>query len=204
MVAGRRTARKILDDWRGFDESEDDDDLDITRPGLTGEERAALLRLERGLDANQERDPKYAVVRRLLVDERWLQRGCIVFSLYLDSVRWLAQQLSAELPDEPIGVCAGANRSGLMQNGVFENRHRDALKDGVREGGARLLLGTDAASEGLNLQRFGTLINLDLPWNPSRLEHRKGRIQRIGQLRSEVDVYINLEISILTSQYAEI
>jgi SNF2 family DNA or RNA helicase len=48
------------------------------------------------------------------------------------------------------------------------------------------LLGTDAASEGLNLQRLGTLINIDLPWNPTRLEQRKGRIQRIGQARSEV------------------
>jgi hypothetical protein len=53
----------------------------------------------------------------------------------------------------------------------------------------RLLLGTDAASEGLNLQRLGTLINLDLPWNPTRLEQRKGRIQRIGQLRDTVQVY---------------
>jgi superfamily II DNA/RNA helicase len=48
------------------------------------------------------------------------------------------------------------------------------------------LLGTDAASEGLNLQRLGTLINIDLPWNPTRLEQRKGRIQRIGQARSEI------------------
>ena len=43
----------------------------------------------------------------------------------------------------------------------------------VRRGELRLLLGTDAASEGLNLQRLGTLINLDLPWNPTRLEQRK-------------------------------
>ena len=50
----------------------------------------------------------------------------------------------------------------------------------------KLLLGTDAASEGLNLQRLGTLINIDLPWNPTRLEQRKGRIQRIGQARSEI------------------
>ena len=66
---------------------------------------------------------------------------------------------------------------------------REALKDAVRRGEMRLLLGTDAASEGLNLQRLGSLVNLDLPWNPSRLEQRKGRIQRIGQVRSEVDVY---------------
>ena len=50
-----------------------------------------------------------------------------------------------------------------MRRGAFEPRHRDALKDGVRRGDLRLLLGTDAASEGLNLQRLGTLINLDLP-----------------------------------------
>lgn len=41
----------------------------------------------------------------------------------------------------------------------------------------------------MNLQRLGTLINLDLPWNPTRLEQRKGRIQRIGQVRDEVYVY---------------
>lgn len=52
-----------------------------------------------------------------------------------------------------------------------------------------LVVGTDAASEGLNLQKIGSLINLDLPWNPMRLEQRKGRIQRIGQVRDEVYVY---------------
>jgi hypothetical protein len=41
----------------------------------------------------------------------------------------------------------------------------------------------------LNLQRLGTLINLDLPWNPTRLEQRKGRIQRIGQINDTVYVY---------------
>ncbi len=51
------------------------------------------------------------------------------------------------------------------------------------------MVGTDAASEGLNLQRLGTLINLDLPWNPTRLEQRKGRIQRIGQINDEVKIY---------------
>ena len=44
-----------------------------------------------------------------------------------------------------------------------------------------ILLGTDAASEGLNLQQFSALINYDLPWNPMRVEQRIGRIDRIGQ-----------------------
>ena len=47
---------------------------------------------------------------------------------------------------------------------------------------------TDAACEGLNLQRLGAQINVDLPWNPSRLEQRKGRVQRIGQVRDDVHI----------------
>jgi superfamily II DNA/RNA helicase len=59
----------------------------------------------------------------------------------------------------------------------------------VRAREIRILLGTETASEGLNLQRLGTLINLDLPWNPTRLAQRKGRIQRIGQVRDVVSIY---------------
>ena len=51
------------------------------------------------------------------------------------------------------------------------------------------MVGTDAASEGLNLQALSTIINLDLPWNPTRLEQRKGRIQRIGQICKKILIY---------------
>ncbi len=76
-----------------------------------------------------------------------------------------------------------------MLGGEFENAGRESIKRMVRSGEVRLVLGTEAASEGLNLQKLGTLINLDLPWNPTRLEQRKGRIQRIGQVRDTVLVY---------------
>ena len=201
MEAGRLTAARILDGWEdpgggydeddGYDGNDGDDGQEEADGGLrtlTGEERRVLAGLARAMEANRDQDPKYAAVVRLLVDEGWLARGCIVFSQYYDSVWWLAGRLTRELPDEAIGVYAGAGRSGVMRRGAFELRSRDALKDGVRRGEVRLLLGTDAASEGLNLQRLGALVNLDLPWNPSRLEQRKGRIQRIGQTRSEVDV----------------
>ena len=75
---------------------------------------------------------------------------------------------------------------GIGRDGKFQRCDRNLLKGWVRSGELKLLLGTDAASEGLNLQRLGTLINIDLPWNPTRLEQRKGRIQRIGQARSEI------------------
>ena len=188
----RRTVEKHFFDQPDLDYSEDEDCTGSERVDelgtLTDREYELLLRLRRALEANRERDPKYVAVRRRLVDGRWLQRGCIVFSQYFDSIRWLAGQLSDELPDEPIGIYAGRNRSGLMRRGTLASQPRERLQDSVQRGEVRLLLGTDAASEGVNLQRLGTLINLDLPWNPSRLEQRKGRIQRIGQVQPEVDI----------------
>ncbi|MBO7072841.1 MAG: hypothetical protein J6V89_04925 [Acetobacter sp.] len=58
----------------------------------------------------------------------------------------------------------------------------------VAEHQIKLMVATDAACEGLNLQTLGALINIDLPWNPTRLEQRIGRIKRFGQRRDEVDM----------------
>ena len=108
-----------------------------------------------------------------------LRGGCIVFSQYYDSINWLASKLKDDFTDEKIGIYAGSGRSGIIENGVFKRASREEIKALVRKGTIRLLLGTDAASEGLNLQTLGTLINLDLPWNPTRLEQRKGRLSLI-------------------------
>jgi hypothetical protein len=78
---------------------------------LTSTERQKLKELLDALEANRERDPKYAVVSRLLLGEGWLERGCIIFSQYFDSVWWLANLLSSELPNEPIGIYAGSQKS---------------------------------------------------------------------------------------------
>ena len=202
IYAGRQTTEKMLAEWG--DESqivnaalfEEDDDAPVdygtsggSMKDLTAVERDELNRCLKALEANQDRDPKYQRVLDFLVSKGWLELGCIVFSQYLDSIWWLAQQLSDELKDEAIGVYAGGANSGIILNGEFKKTSRDEIKQKIGKGELRLLLGTDAASEGLNLQRLGTLINLDLPWNPTRLEQRKGRIQRIGQVRDEVYVY---------------
>lgn len=119
----------------------------------------------------------------------WLAAGCIIFSQFYDSAVWLTERLSQEaLPEELIGLYAGSGRSALYRGGQRQSAGRDDLKRMVAAGELRLIIGTDAASEGLDLQRLGTLINLDLPWNPTRLEQRKGRIQRIGQRRDTVCV----------------
>ena len=87
-----------------------------------------------------------------------------------------------------IGVYAGAGKSGLFKGENFASVEREEIKSAVKKREIRLVIATDAACEGLNLQTLGTLINVDLPWNPSRLEQRLGRIKRFGQARRVVDM----------------
>jgi superfamily II DNA/RNA helicase len=92
------------------------------------------------------------------------------------------------LPDEVVGVYAGAGKSGLFRGDDFASVEREDIKAAVKKREIRLVVATDAACEGLNLQTLGTLINVDLPWNPSRLEQRLVRIRRFGQARRTVDM----------------
>lgn len=198
IAAGRLTAQRMLSSWSDINsvapdsdpESDGDPQLspDISK-ALTSEEKALLEQFLKALEANKERDPKYAVVLECLRNRDWLSRGCIIFSQYYDSVDWLANELVKDFPNEQIAVYAGSGKSGIWKEGAFSAVDREQIKARVRSGDIRLLLGTESASEGLNLQRLGTLINLDLPWNPTRLEQRKGRIQRIGQINDTVFVY---------------
>ena len=153
-------------------------------------EAQALDRLVMLLEAAvaQGEDPKYAVVRHYLRERGWLGLGCFVFSQYFDTAQWVAERLAVDLGEEPIALYAGAGKSGIFREGRFNSVERHAIKAAVRERSVRLVIATDAACEGLNLQTLGTLINVDLPWNPSRLEQRIGRIKRFGQARDSVDM----------------
>lgn len=203
IYAGKCTAQRMLGEWYVADVAEADleeddepadDQAGVMEPtefgrSLSESEREILRRYVSALESSQDRDPKYAVVVERLMDAGWLETGCIVFSQYRDSVQWLAEQLTQEWPDEPIALYSGRTTSGIMQDSRWTPTDRELLKQMVRRGELRLMLGTDAASEGINLQRLATLINLDLPWNPTRLEQRKGRIQRIGQAHDTVQIY---------------
>jgi hypothetical protein len=207
MEAGRRTVVKLLGaDYDSVDEEEDDiEHEEPAGPGrpptalsdlknFTNDEISSLERCYQLLKEGGNRDPKLEALAAYLLGmspdskQRWLDLGCVLFSQYYDTVKWVGDELAnrPEFGGMDIGLYAGSNRSGFWRDGRFQRCDREVLKKRVRSGDLKLILGTDAASEGLNLQKLGTLINIDLPWNPTRLEQRKGRIQRIGQARSEV------------------
>ena len=127
-------------------------------------------------------------VVHFLDKEKWLNLGVIIFSQYYDTAKWVADSLAARYPEEAIGLYAGAGRSRLYQRDDSVTIERETLKRMVAEHQIRIMVATDAACEGLNLQTLGTLINVDLPWNPTRLEQRIGRIKRFGQRRKTVDM----------------
>src|SRR5204862_7864632 len=91
-------------------------------------------------------------------------------------------------PNEPVALYAGGAASFVQRGSDRRTAAREQIKAAIQRGDIRLVCATDAACEGLNLQRLGAQVNVDLPWNPSRLEQRKGRVQRIGQVRDDVHI----------------
>jgi hypothetical protein len=65
------------------------------------------------------------------------------------------------LKGEPVAVYAGAGKSGMFKDSEFASIEREEIKKAVRDRNVRLVLATDAACEGLNLQTLGTLIVID-------------------------------------------
>lgn len=182
VVAGLNTAHRMLA-GRDVEDEEGVNEAGESIYPLTEEERKLLERLRDHLGRHfeQETDPKFERVEEVLRSEfdnvTWLKRGVLIFSQYYDSAYALCEFLAQKI-EVPIGLYANSSASKIFEEGKIQTIDRGILKEKVRVGALKVLVGTDAASTGLNLQSLGSLINLDLPWNPTTLEQRKGRVQR--------------------------
>ena len=114
--------------------------------------------------------------------------SAILFTQYTDTMDYLRESLRSV---DGSGVACYSGRGGESWDGErWVLRDKEEIKEAFRGGDTiRLLLCTESASEGLNLQTCGVLINYDMPWNPMRVEQRIGRIDRIGQRYPEVHVH---------------
>ncbi|KAF0183099.1 MAG: SNF2 family DNA/RNA helicase [Nitrospirae bacterium] len=97
----------------------------------------------------------------------------VIFTEHRDTLSYLEQRISTLLGKKEAVVCihGGMGREDRMKT-------QEAFKHDPE---VKVLLATDAAGEGINLQRAHLMVNYDLPWNPNRIEQRFGRIHRIGQ-----------------------
>ena len=97
----------------------------------------------------------------------------VVFTEHRDTLRYLQERITTLL---------GRETSVVVIHGSVGREARLAVQEAFRhDPQVQVLLATDAAGEGINLQRAHLMVNYDLPWNPNRLEQRFGRIHRIGQ-----------------------
>jgi SNF2 family DNA or RNA helicase len=194
---GRQARAEIFHDIPGSDDFDDDDlnaeEQENLEESLVDQASAARSVAELGTeidilhDLEQKakrvvasgQDRKWDELSRILQSDPEMrnadgrQRKIIIFSEHRDTLNYLHKKISDVLgnPDAVLTIHGGTHRD--------ERRKRQALFRSDPD--VRVLIATDAAGEGVNLQNANLMVNYDLPWNPNRLEQRFGRIHRIGQ-----------------------
>lgn len=129
-------------------------------------------------------DSKLEVLKAELNQVFKQRQTVLIFTQYTDTMDYLREQLRHVYGSQ---VACYSGRGGEVWNGIaWVPTTKEAVKADFRAGKIRILIGTESASEGLNLQTCGVLINYDMPWNPMRVEQRIGRIDRIGQVHPVV------------------
>ncbi len=124
-------------------------------------------------------DKKWEQLSGLLQDDGQMfdvngdRRKLIVFTEHRDTLNYLVEKIRVVLgrPEAVVAIHGGVGRQKRREAQEYFTQDKDAL----------VLVATDAAGEGINLQRAHLMVNYDLPWNPNRIEQRFGRIHRIGQ-----------------------
>ena len=185
-----RTAPPDLPDWDELDEMDDGDRERLERllDAVTLANNAGMVRHEIGeLRTLAERalaveetgvEAKLSKLKDLLQREGFFDsRGqrLVLFTEFKDTLDYLVERLEAW------GFGVGKIHGGMKSGSRDEPGTRLYTEQQFREGEIQVLVATEAAGEGINLQVCNILFNYDIPWNPNRLEQRMGRIHRYGQ-----------------------
>ena len=130
------------------------------------------------VEDDPKRDRLIEEIKRLLAAEP--ARKVIIFSEYTDTVSHLRGSLVEAFPEKVLAVAGGG-----LTRGAVRRIHRNfdaSCEEAKQRDEYDVLVTSDKLSEGFNLNRAGTIINYDIPWNPTRVIQRVGRINRIGKM----------------------
>ena len=128
---------------------------------------------------NSGTDRKWDELSRLLQDQNQMfdaaghRRKLVIFTEHRDTLNYLAERIG-RLLGRPGALV-------IIHGSLGRDERRKAQERFTQDKSVEILVATDAAGEGINLQRAHLMVNYDLPWNPNRIEQRFGRIHRIGQ-----------------------
>lgn len=126
-------------------------------------------------------EAKLSKLRELLQQEGFFdhqEQRLLVFTEFKDTLDYLVEKLRSW------GFRVGSIHGGMKPGSRDERGTRLHAEQQFREGAIQVLVATEAAGEGINLQVCNILFNYDIPWNPNRLEQRMGRIHRYGQRKN--------------------
>lgn len=166
-------------------ESLEEELVDAATAARTIEELDAELSALSGLIAtardvrNDGKDRKWTELRAIVesnvlgADDHGRPRKLIIFTEHRDTLNYLQDQL--------VRLLGRSEAVRAIHGGVRRNDRRQITEEFTHNPDCQILLATDAAGEGLNLQVAHLMVNYDLPWNPNRIEQRFGRVHRIGQ-----------------------
>jgi superfamily II DNA or RNA helicase len=147
-----------------------------------------LTRIENKLIVNNEiSDPK--IEKALAIVDKHIRQGdkVILFSRFTSTTDYIVEKMVA-INQYNIGRYQG-NLKQFIKNHIAFNVDRQAISRMFTAGDFPVIVCSDAASEGLNLQTANVVINVDVPWNPARLLQRFGRIDRFGQKKEQIFFY---------------
>ena len=155
----------------------------ITLAGNADQVRQEIQELQRlALQAHSVEEAggeaKLSQLRELMQREGFFdhpEQRLLLFTEFKDTLDYLVDRLKSW------GFRVGSIHGGMKSGSRDEPGTRLHAEQQFREGGIQVLVATEAAGEGINLQICNILFNYDIPWNPNRLEQRMGRIHRYGQ-----------------------
>ena len=136
-------------------------------------EHQALGVVQSGNDKKWEELSHLLQNRPEMYTESGSRRKLIIFTEHKDTLNYLVNRIR-DMLGRPEAVI-------IIHGGVYRDDRRKAQEEFRNNRDVQVLVATDAAGEGVNLQNANLMVNYDLPWNPNRLEQRFGRIHRIGQ-----------------------
>jgi len=177
---------------QGLLEEADDEDLDTDETGHIKDSVAVPLTARdledmRGYAERIGRVPdrKFHALEQHLDEARGAGHSAIVFTQFTDTLDALRDRLHHRYRSQ-LGTFTGDGGRVFREHEGWVDVSKRDLVEAIKARAVTVLLATDAASEGLNLQTCSYLINYDMPWNPMRVEQRIGRIDRLGQVRTTV------------------
>jgi superfamily II DNA or RNA helicase len=204
-VGARKAAASYARDIADYDDDDYDDDEEYEAQmgevmgsasqalsPVSAEERNLLKQLsEYAAKTSQRPDCKAQTLidwlkQTLKPGGKWNEQRVILFTEYRATQKWLYDLLARE-------GFAEEGRLEMIYGGMVKDqreRIKAAFQSHPKQSTVRILLATDAASEGVNLQNHcSRLIHIEIPWNPNRMEQRNGRVDRHGQKSNEVHIH---------------